>query len=49
MFPAATPANLVTAVIAMNFIAFAAFGIDKAKAERGGWRMLAHGWHMTGS
>ncbi|MFM6932437.1 MAG: DUF1294 domain-containing protein [Novosphingobium sp.] len=33
-----TPANVVTAFIAMNFLAFAAFGIDKAKAERGRWR-----------
>lgn len=30
-----TPANLATAFIAMNFLAFAAFGIDKAKAEAG--------------
>lgn len=34
----ATPANLVTALIAMNFLAFVAFGIDKWKAETGGWR-----------
>lgn len=27
------------AVIALNFIAFAAFGIDKAKAEAGQWRI----------
>jgi uncharacterized membrane protein YsdA (DUF1294 family) len=31
----ATPANFSTAFIAMNFIAFAAFGIDKALAENG--------------
>lgn len=29
------PANLAVALIAMNFLAFAAFGIDKAKAEMG--------------
>ncbi len=39
MLPAATPANITTALIAVNFFAFAAFGIDKAKAERGGWRI----------
>ena len=27
-----TPANIATALIAVNFLAFAAFGIDKAKA-----------------
>lgn len=30
-----TPANLVTALIAVNFAAFAAFGIDKHRAETG--------------
>jgi uncharacterized membrane protein YsdA (DUF1294 family) len=30
-----TPANLAVALIAMNFLAFAAFGIDKTKAEMG--------------
>lgn len=30
-----TPADLATALIALNFLAFAAFGIDKAKAEAG--------------
>lgn len=34
-----TPGNISSAIIAMNFLAFAAFGIDKAKAERGGWRI----------
>jgi uncharacterized membrane protein YsdA (DUF1294 family) len=34
-----TPANLATALIAMNFFAFAMFGIDKAKAEAGRWRV----------
>lgn len=32
------PANLIAALAAMNFIAFAAFGIDKARAEAGTWR-----------
>lgn len=34
-----TPANIATAIIAMNFLAFAAFGIDKARAETGAWRI----------
>lgn len=34
-----TPANIVTALIAINFLAFAAFGIDKARAEAGAWRV----------
>ena len=34
-----TPFNLTTALIAINFIAFAAFGVDKAKAEAGRWRI----------
>ena len=34
-----TPANIATAFIAINFIAFAAFGLDKAKAERGQYRI----------
>ncbi len=33
-----TPANAVTALIALNFLAFAAFGLDKWKAETGRWR-----------
>ncbi len=28
------PANIVTVIAAMNFAAFAAFGIDKARAEQ---------------
>ena len=34
-----TPANIAAALIAINLIAFAAFGLDKAKARRGliGW------------
>jgi uncharacterized membrane protein YsdA (DUF1294 family) len=35
----ATPANIATALIAINFCAFAAFGIDKARAEAGAWRV----------
>lgn len=34
-----THANIVTAFIAINFFAFAAFGIDKMKAEAGSWRV----------
>ena len=34
-----TPTNLTTAYIALNFIAFAAFGLDKAKAARGQYRI----------
>ena len=34
-----TPANIATALIAINFIAFAAFGVDKARAETGSWRI----------
>ena len=34
-----TPANITIALIAINFIAFAAFGLDKAKAERGQYRI----------
>ena len=34
-----TPANLATALIAMNLLSFAAFGIDKIKAEAGHWRV----------
>lgn len=33
------PANIATALIAVNFLAFAAFGIDKARAETGAWRI----------
>ncbi len=36
---ALSPADLVTALAALNFIAFAAFGLDKARAAAGGWRM----------
>ena len=34
-----TPANLATYAIAINFAAFAAFGIDKMLAEAGAWRI----------
>ncbi len=37
--PLATPANIATAIIVMNFLAFAAFAIDKSQAERGAWRI----------
>ena len=33
-----TPANAATAIVAMNFLSFSAFGIDKWKAETGRWR-----------
>ena len=33
-----TPANIAAALIAINLIAFAAFGLDKAKARRGQYR-----------
>jgi len=34
-----TPANIITALAVINFLAFAAFGFDKAQAQRGGWRV----------
>ena len=34
-----TPANIAAALIAINSIAFAAFGLDKAKARRGDYRI----------
>lgn len=34
-----TLTNAVTALIAMNFVAFSVFGIDKWKAETGHWRI----------
>ena len=34
-----TPAEIATALIAINFIAFATFGLDKAKARRGQYRV----------
>lgn len=36
---AVTPADLAAALAAMNFAAFAAFGIDKARAQSGAWRI----------
>ena len=34
-----TPANIATALIAINLVAFGAFGLDKAKARRGAYRI----------
>jgi uncharacterized membrane protein YsdA (DUF1294 family) len=34
-----TPANLATALIAINALGFAALGLDKIKAEAGRWRV----------
>ena len=34
-----TSTNLAAALVAINLIAFAAFGLDKAKAERGQYRI----------
>lgn len=34
-----TPANIATVVIALNVIAFAAFAVDKSRAQRGVWRV----------
>lgn len=39
MLTYATPSNLVAALAAINLIAFAAFGIDKARAKQGEWRI----------
>jgi uncharacterized membrane protein YsdA (DUF1294 family) len=51
LYRAIGPANLATALIAINFIAFALFGIDKARAESGGWRISEAallGWALIG-
>ena len=37
--PLLTRENLATYVIVINAVAFAAFGIDKMAARRGGWRV----------
>ena len=37
--PHLTPANVATYVAVINAVAFAAFGIDKIAARRGGWRV----------
>ena len=37
--PFVTPANLATYLGVINLVAFAAFGIDKLAARRGGWRV----------
>ena len=34
-----SPLNIAAALAAINFAAFAAFGIDKARAKRGMWRI----------
>lgn len=33
------PGNIAAALVFVNFAAFAAFGIDKSRAERGAWRV----------
>ena len=38
MPPLLIPTNLAATLIAINLIAFAAFGLDKAKAQRGQYR-----------
>ena len=46
-----TPANLATTFIVLNFIAFAAFGLDKAAAEAGRQRISEAtllGWAFIG-
>ena len=46
-----TPANLATAFVALNFVAFAAFGFDKAAAEAGRRRIAEAtllGWAFLG-
>jgi uncharacterized membrane protein YsdA (DUF1294 family) len=37
--PLLTPENLATYVAVINFVAFAAFGIDKMAARAGAWRI----------
>ncbi|MCV0382755.1 MAG: DUF1294 domain-containing protein [Erythrobacter sp.] len=37
LIPLLTPLNIALYLIAINFVAFASFGIDKARAENG-WR-----------
>ena len=39
MPPLLTPTNLAAALIAINFVTFAMFGIDKAKAQSGAYRI----------
>ena len=39
MPPLLTPANLTFAFIALNLATFVLFGIDKAKARAGSWRV----------
>ena len=39
LFDLLTPATLITVLIALNLITFAAFGVDKGRAARGEWRV----------
>lgn len=39
LYPLLTPANIATYLVAINFAAFAAFGIDKMLAEAGARRI----------
>ena len=39
ILPFLTPANVATYLIVVNFVAFAAFGLDKMLAEAGQWRI----------
>ncbi|MEO5707659.1 MAG: DUF1294 domain-containing protein [Alteraurantiacibacter sp.] len=39
MLAALTPANLITALVVVNVLTFAAFGIDKSRAEQGSRRI----------
>ena len=44
MPPLLTPTKLITALIALNFVTFVLFGVDKAKAEAG----ALIGWLLSG-
>ena len=39
MHPLLTPTTLTAAFLALNLLTFAMFGIDKAKARAGSWRV----------
>lgn len=39
MPPLITPTNIAAALLTLNLLAFTAFGIDKARAEAGAWRV----------
>jgi len=46
-----TPENIAVLLCGINFIAFALFGIDKARAESGAWRISEGtllGWALIG-